>query len=161
LKDGWLHTGDIGHIDNRGRIVITDRKKDMIINDKGDNVAPQRVEGMLTLQPEIGQAMVSGDRKPYLVGLIVPDTEWAAEWAKANGRSGDWTDWRDDAEFGAAIRAAVDRVNADLSVIEKVRRIMIADEPFNIENEEMTPSIKIRRHKLRERYGERLNAMYR
>ena len=161
LKDGWLHTGDIGHIDNRGRIVITDRKKDMIINDKGDNVAPQRVEGMLTLQPEIGQAMVSGDRKPYLVGLIVPDTEWAAEWAKANGRTGDWTDWRDDAEFGAALRAAVDRVNADLSVIEKVRRIMIADEPFSIENEEMTPSIKIRRHKLRERYGERLNAMYR
>ena len=161
LKDGWLHTGDIGHIDNRGRIVITDRKKDMIINDKGDNVAPQRVEGMLTLQPEIGQAMVSGDRKPYLVGLIVPDTEWAAEWARENGRTGDWTDWRDDAEFGAAIRAAVDRVNADLSVIEKVRRIMIADEPFSIENEEMTPSIKIRRHKLRERYGERLNAMYR
>ncbi|HBQ92352.1 MAG TPA: long-chain fatty acid--CoA ligase, partial [Erythrobacter sp.] len=58
IKDGWLHTGDIGHIDDRGRIVITDRKKDMIVNDKGDNIAPQKVEGMLTLQPEIGQAMV-------------------------------------------------------------------------------------------------------
>ena len=161
LQDGWLHTGDIGHIDNRGRIVITDRKKDMIINDKGDNVAPQRVEGMLTLQPEIGQAMVHGDRKPYLVGLIVPDTEWAAEWGKANGRTGEWTEWTGDAEFAAALRAAVDRVNADLSVIEKVRRIMIADEAFSIENEEMTPSIKIRRHKLRERYGTRLDAMYR
>jgi long-chain acyl-CoA synthetase len=161
LKDGWLHTGDIGHIDRRGRIVITDRKKDMIINDKGDNVAPQRVEGMLTLQPEIGQAMVYGDRKPYLVGLIVPDADWAREWGEAHGRTGDWTGWREDAEFAAAVREAVDRVNNDLSVIEKVRRIMLAEEAFTIENEEMTPSIKIRRHKLRERYGARLEGMYR
>ena len=71
LKDGWLHTGDVGHLDEKGRIVITDRKKDMIVNDKGDNVAPQKVEGMLTLQPEIAQAMVSGDKRPYLVGLVV------------------------------------------------------------------------------------------
>ena len=79
VQDGWLHTGDIGHQDAKGRIVITDRKKDMIVNDKGDNVAPQKVEGMLTLQPEIMQAMVAGDRRPYLVGLVVPDAEWAAE----------------------------------------------------------------------------------
>ncbi|MBA4164213.1 MAG: long-chain fatty acid--CoA ligase, partial [Erythrobacter sp.] len=77
LVDGWLHTGDIGHIDGKGRIVITDRKKDMIINDKGDNVAPQKVEGMLTLQSEIAQAMVSGDKRPHIVALIVPDAEWA------------------------------------------------------------------------------------
>src|SRR3546814_6214135 len=64
LNDGWLHTGDVGHIDSKGRLVITDRKKDIIVNDKGDNVAPQRVEGMLTLQPEILQAMVHGDRRP-------------------------------------------------------------------------------------------------
>ncbi len=161
LKDGWLHTGDIGHIDERGRIVITDRKKDMIVNDKGDNIAPQRVEGMLTLQPEIGQAMISGDRKPYVVGLLVPDPEWVREWAKAHDKTGDWTEWREDPELAAAMRAAVDRVNAQLSVIEKVRRIMIADEPFAIENEELTPSMKIRRHVLRARYGERLGAMYR
>ncbi|MFM5885623.1 MAG: AMP-dependent synthetase/ligase, partial [Novosphingobium sp.] len=80
LQDGWLHTGDIGHIDDKGRIVITDRKKDMIVNDKGDNVSPQKIEGMLTLQPEIAQAMVIGDKRPYLVGLIVPDAEWALEW---------------------------------------------------------------------------------
>src|SRR3546814_9222894 len=70
LNDGWLHTGDVGHIDSKGRLVITDRKKDIIVNDKGDNVAPQRVEGMLTLQPEILQAMVHGDRRPHLVGLV-------------------------------------------------------------------------------------------
>src|SRR5687767_9160276 len=75
LQDAWLATGDVGHLDDKGRIVITDRKKDLIVNDKGDNVAPQRVEGMLTLQPEILQAMVSGDRKPYLVALLVPDPE--------------------------------------------------------------------------------------
>ena len=77
LKDGWLHTGDIGHFDDKGRIVITDRKKDIIVNDKGDNVSPQRIEGMLTLQPEIAQAMVYGDRRPHLVALLVPDPEIA------------------------------------------------------------------------------------
>ena len=87
LIDGWLHTGDVGHIDEAGRIVITDRKKDLIVNDKGDNVSPQKVEGMLTLQPEILQAMVVGDRRPYLVGLLVPDPEWTAEWAQGGGQA--------------------------------------------------------------------------
>ncbi|WP_082836133.1 AMP-dependent synthetase/ligase [Croceicoccus bisphenolivorans] len=160
LVDGWLHTGDIGHFDDRGRIMITDRKKDMIVNDKGDNIAPQRVEGMLTLQPEIAQAMVSGDRKPYIVGLIVPDAEWSKEWARDNGVESDWATLGGNADFRAAVRAAIDRVNTDLSVIEKVRRFEFADEPFGIENHEMTPSLKIRRHKIRERYADRLAAMY-
>ncbi len=161
LQDGWLHTGDIGHIDDKGRIVITDRKKDMIVNDKGDNVAPQKVEGMLTLQPEIGQAMVVGDRRPYVVGLIVPDAEWALDWCRAQGKALDCTKAQELPEFRAAIRKAIDRVNAELSVIEKVRGFTFADEPFGIENEEMTPSMKIRRHKIKERYGERLDALYR
>ena len=113
IIDGWLHTGDIGHIDTAGRIVITDRKKDMIVNDKGDNISPQRVEGMLTLQPEIAQVMVSGDKRPYV------------------------------------------------AVVEKVRQFTFADEPFGIDNEELTPSMKIRRHKIRERYGARIDALYR
>ena len=75
LRDGWLATGDVGHFDDKGRIVITDRKKDLLVNDKGDNVSPQRIEGMLTLQPEIAQAMVYGDRRPHLVALLVPDPE--------------------------------------------------------------------------------------
>jgi long-chain acyl-CoA synthetase len=159
-KGAWLHTGDIGHIDEAGRIVITDRKKDMIVNDKGDNVSPQKVEGMLTLQPEIMQAMVAGDRRPYLVGLVVPDAEWAAEWAMANGEKFDIKALHDLPAFRNAVKAAVDRVNKDLSVIEKVRQVAFADEPFSIENEEMTPSLKIRRHKIRERYGARLDALY-
>jgi long-chain acyl-CoA synthetase len=162
LVDGWLHTGDVGHVDEGGRIVITDRKKDIIILDKGDNVAPQRVEGMLTLQSEILQAMVTGDRRPYIVGLIVPDPEWTREWAKANGKAGTTTaDLRDDADYLRAVDAAVSRVNAGMSVTEKVRRFILADEPFTTENEQLTPSIKIRRHVLKQVYGERLDALYR
>lgn len=160
LKDGWLHTGDIGHIDAKGRIVITDRKKDMIVNDKGDNVSPQKIEGMLTLQPEIAQAMVIGDKRPYLVGLVVPDGEWALEWARANGEKFDMHALQELPAFRTAVRGAIDRVNQDLSVIEKVRQFTFADEAFSIENEEMTPSLKIRRHKLKERYGERMDALY-
>jgi long-chain acyl-CoA synthetase len=160
LQDGWLHTGDVGHLDEAGRIVITDRKKDLIVNDKGDNVSPAKVEGMLTLQPEILQAMVVGDRRPYLVGLVVPDPEWVAEWTKANGKANDAAFLRDDPDFHRAVAAAVDRVNGDLSVIEKVRRFILADEPFTTDNEQLTPSIKIRRHVIRQVYGERLDALY-
>jgi long-chain acyl-CoA synthetase len=160
LKDGWLHTGDIGHLDEKGRIVITDRKKDLIVNDKGDNVSPQKVEGMLTLQPEILQAMVYGDRRPYLVGLVVPDPEWTAEWAIRNDYKCDFAALADNPMYKAALMAAVDRVNKDLSVIEKVRRIIVADAPFAIENEQLTPSLKIRRHVLKAAYGARLDALY-
>jgi long-chain acyl-CoA synthetase len=161
IVDDWLHTGDVGHIDDEGRLVITDRKKDLIVLDKGDNVAPQRVEGMLTLQPEIMQAMVIGDRRPYLVGLIVPDPEWTAAWAAEHGKVADPAKLRDDADFQRALSAAVARVNAGLSVIEKVRRFILADEPFTVENEQLTPSVKIRRHVLKQVYGERLDALYR
>ena len=149
LQGDWLATGDVGHLDDKGRIVITDRKKDLIVNDKGDNVSPQRVEGMLTLQPEIAQAMIYGDRRPHLVALLVPD----AEETRA---------FKDDPEaMHRALAKAVDRVNAELSVIEKIRRIIVADEAFTVENEEMTPSLKIRRHIIGKRYGERLDALYR
>jgi long-chain acyl-CoA synthetase len=160
LIDGWLHTGDIGYIDDGGRIAITDRKKDLIVNDKGDNIAPQKIEGMLTLQPEILQAMVSGDKRPYIVGLIVPDPEWALEWAQAQDMKYDFAELQSNPQFRAAVRAAVDRVNADVSVTEKVRQFEFADEPFSIENGEMTPSMKIRRHVIRERYAPRVNGMY-
>ena len=157
----WLHTGDIGEIDERGRIKITDRKKDIIVNDKGDNVAPQKVEGMLTLQDAIQQAMIYGDRRPHMVAVLVPDPEWTAEWCAKSGAGCNYTALRENQDFRAALGAAVERVNKDLSVIERVRRFIIADQPFTIENEQMTPSLKIRRHVLKQVYGERLDALYR
>jgi len=158
--DGWLNTGDIGHLDERGRIVITDRKKDIIVNDKGDNIAPQKLEGMLTLQREIAQAMVSGDKRPNVVGLIVPDAAWALEWAQANDEKFDLGSLQKLPAFRSAIRAAIDRTNKELSVIEKVRQFAFADEPFTIDNGEMTPTLKIRRHAIRQRYAERIDGLY-
>jgi len=142
-EDGWLATGDVGHLDEKGRIVITDRKKDLIVNDKGDNVSPQRVEGMLTLQSEIAQAMVYGDRRPYLVAVLVPEAEFANQ-----------------PDLQQRLSKAVDRVNAEVSVIERVRRFIIADDAFTTDNEQLTPSLKIRRHVIKNIYGERLDALY-
>ncbi len=160
LQDGWLLTGDIGMIDRDGHLIITDRKKDILINDKGDNVAPQRVEGMLTLQDEIAQAMVYGDRRPHLVGVVVPETEWAMGWARDKGMPGDLAKLAHEPEFQRAMMAAVDRVNTKLSVIERVRRVIVADAAFTTENEQLTPSLKIRRHVLKKVYGERLDRLY-
>lgn len=161
LEDGWLHTGDIGEIDAAGRIRITDRKKDLIVSDKGDNISPQRVEGLLTLRDEIAQAMVSGDRRPYLVGLLVPDAEWMEGWARAHGKIARLETLKDDPAFAARMREAVDRVNGDLAPVERVRRFIIADAPFSIENAMLTPSLKISRHKIREAYQPRIDALYR
>ncbi|WP_419809756.1 AMP-dependent synthetase/ligase [Sphingomonas sp.] len=156
----WLHTGDIGEIDDHGRIRITDRKKDLIINDKGDNVAPQKVEGMLTLQPEIVQAMIHGDRRPYMVALLVPDPDWVQQWCAANGAQCDFARLGENGPFRQALGLAVERVNKDLSVTERIRRFILADAPFAIDNEQLTPSLKIRRHVIRGVYGERLEGLY-
>lgn len=161
LKDGWLHTGDIGHIDEDGHVVITDRKKDIIVNDKGDNISPQRVEGMLALEPEIMQAMIYGDKRPHMVGLLVPDPEWLKDWAAENGKGGgDIMGFRQDADLAKALDKAVARVNERLSVTEKVRRFMVAKEAFTIENEQMTPTLKIRRHVIKDAYHDELEALY-
>ena len=160
LPDDWLRTGDIGHFDAVGRIVITDRKKDIIVNDKGDNIAPQKLEGMLTLQPEIAQAMVSGDKRPHMVALLVPDGDWVKSWAKANGSAADLATLRDNPAFQRALKSAVDRTNGELSVIEKIRKFALADEPFSVDNNQMTPTMKIRRNPIRAVYQERLDALY-
>lgn len=161
IVDGWLHTGDIGRFDEDGQLMITDRKKDIIVNSGGDNIAPQRIEGILCVEPEIGQAMAYGDKRPHVVALIVPDDAWLGDWKQATGKKGDLADLRDDEDLRTAISAAIDRVNGSLSNIEKIRRFLIADEAFSIDNGEMTPTMKARRHVLKDRYGERLEALYR
>ncbi len=158
LRDGWLHTGDIGVIDDDGYLRITDRKKDIIVTSGGDNVAPQRVEGFLSIQPEIAQAMVFGDRRPYLVAVIVPEAEFAARWAKTHGHP--ISALGQDPEFRKAIAAAVDRVNRELAAVERVRRFILSAEEFTVENNMLTPSLKIRRHVIRTVYRGELEALY-
>lgn len=160
LRDGWVHTGDIGLLDEDGYIKITDRKKDIIVNSGGDNVSPQRVEGILVFEPEFSQAMVYGDKRPHLVAVLVPDDAFMAAWAQENDRKPDLAVLSDSEKFHARLRAAVDRANARLSPIEQVRRFIVAEADFNTENGLMTPSLKIRRHEIRKIYGERLEALY-
>ena len=159
LEDGWLKTGDVGLVDDEGYIRITDRKRDFIKNSGGETISPARVEGYLTLEPEIAQAMVFGDRRPYLVAVLVPEADFAA--AHAPGDPAD--DFRvlaRDPAFARAIGAVVARVNRVLSPVERVRRFLIATEPFTVANGQMTPTLKIKRHVIGEAYGAALDALY-
>jgi long-chain acyl-CoA synthetase len=160
IKDGWLYTGDIGHMDNEKYIQITDRKKDIIVNSGGDNISPQRIEGFLTLEPEIAQAMVYGDKKPHIVAIIVPDQEFAKEWANSTGNSINLADIIINDDFRRVINEALDRANKHLSVIEKVRRLTMTTEEFTVDNEMMTPTLKVRRHVIKETYMDQLESLY-
>jgi long-chain acyl-CoA synthetase len=160
LQDGWLHTGDVGQLDPDGYIRITDRKRDFIKNSGGDMVSPARIEGYLTIEPEIGQAMVYGDRRPYLVAVIVPHAELIQSIAQAQGGTPDLAELQDNADLIKAVGAAVLRVNAELSPIERVRRFILAREPFTTANGQMTPTLKIKRHAIRQAYGEALVRLY-
>ena len=160
VRDGWLHTGDIGLLDEDGYIRITDRKRDIIVLSGGDNVSPARVEGLLTLQPEIAQAMVSGDKKPYLVALIVPDESLVHEFCHANGQPADLASLSIDGTFRSALARVIDRVNKGQSPLERIRAFTVAREPFTTDNGQMTPTMKIRRHKIREEYGAEIEALY-
>ncbi|WP_119166208.1 AMP-dependent synthetase/ligase [Algihabitans albus] len=160
IQDGWLHTGDIGEIDSDGFIRITDRKKDIVVLSGGDNVSPARIEGFLTLRPEINQAMVAGDKRPYLVGLLVPDDEWMRNWAKEQGKSRDLETLREDRDFRKALQGVIEQVNQQVSNLERVRRFTVATEPFTVENHMMTPTMKIRRHVIKQEYGPLLESLY-
>jgi len=151
---------DIALLDEDGYIQITDRKKDIIVVSGGDNLSPQRVEGFLTLEPEIGQAMVYGDKQPYLVALIVPRKDFAEEWAAKGGQSPELAALVKDKGFHEAVGQAVERVNAKLSPIERVRRFALTADPFSLENNMLTPSLKIRRHVIKAAYGSILDALY-
>jgi long-chain acyl-CoA synthetase len=160
LADGWLHTGDIGLLDPDGYLRITDRKRDFIKNSGGDMISPARVESALTLAPEIAQAMVSGDRRPYLVAVIVPDPDFAAAYAREHGVPIDLPSLARDLGFHKAVGEIVAQVNRDLQPPERVRRFMIAAEPFSLANAQLTPTLKIRRHAIREAYQSAFDQLY-
>jgi long-chain acyl-CoA synthetase len=145
--DGWLHTGDIGEMSSQGDLKITDRKKDIIVNSGGDNISPQRIEGYLTLEPAIAQALIYGDRRPHLVALIVPADPIPSDPAVR-------------ATLETSIREALGRVNQGLSAMEKIRKFTLADAPFTPENGMLTPTVKLRRHAILDIYRERLESLY-
>ena len=160
IRDGWLHTGDIGEIDEDGYIRITDRKKDIIVLSGGDNVSPQRVEGILCLEPEIEQAIVVGDKRRHLAAILVPSTEFLDTWTKSNSRSGNLVELHNESKLHEALSTSVGRANKKLSVIEQVRRFGIAEHQFSVENEMLTPTMKNRRHQIIDYYQGKIDSLY-
>ena len=138
-KNGWLHTGDIGEIDKNGYLKITDRKKDIIVNHGGDNISPSKIENIFCNDEKIKQCLVYGDKKNYLVALIVVDSE-----NKNN----------------STIGSIVDNFNKNLGIIEKIKKFILIDEEFTIENGLMTPTLKLKRKKIIERYKQDLEKLY-
>lgn len=140
IKDGWLHTGDIGEFDNEGYLKITDRKKDIIVSLGGDNIAPSKIENLLTLSSDIEQACVFGEQKNYIAALIILSTESKA--------------LNDD------IQNYINEINSNLTQPEKIKKFQIINEPFSIENNLMTPTMKVRRHEVEKKYAEIINQLF-
>ncbi len=160
IIDGWVHTGDIGEFDSENYLKITDRKKDIIVNAGGDNISPSRIEAKLDIEPEIAQSMLYGDYKNYLVAIIVPDKEQTLKWAEKNNKNINISEIVNDELFIKNIREVVARVNKNLSVIEQVKKFILIDHEFTIENNMMTPSMKVRRFKVKEMYANKLDNLY-
>jgi len=141
IIDGWLYTGDIGEIDPEdGYLKITDRKKDIIVSAGGDNISPAKIENMITNEPEIDQCMVYGDKKNYLVALVVPSKDFIKDEDKINN--------------------VIEKINKKLTLLEKIKKIQLVDENFSIENGLMTPTMKIKRKKVTEKYKNQLEKLY-
>tara|TARA_Y100000590_G_C15477816_1_gene922775 strand:- start:69 stop:935 length:867 start_codon:yes stop_codon:yes gene_type:complete len=141
LKDGWLHTGDIGEINpDDGYLKITDRKKDIIVSAGGDNVSPAKIENMLSNSPAIDQCMVYGDGKNYLVALIVPSKDFKNNEEK--------------------IKETINMVNKNLTLVEKIKKFSLIDENFSIENGLLTPTMKVKRNKVIIKYKNILENFY-
>jgi long-chain acyl-CoA synthetase len=145
--DGWLHTGDVGEIDEDGFLTITDRKKDIIVTAGGKNVAPQNIEGLLKGIPWVSQALVVGDGRPYLVALLTLDPD---EVAKLDGQQ--------DAE--TLVAEAVQRVNENLAHFEQIRRFEILSRDFLPEENEITPTLKLKRRVVEENFATELEKLY-
>jgi len=159
-EDGWFHSGDIGVIEPGGFLRITDRKKDIIVTAAGKNVAPQNIENLLKQSPWISQAMVHGDKRPYLVALLTLNAETVARFAEEKGRSADMAALAADPEVRARVASEVDAVNKKLSSFETVKRFRVLPSDFTIEGGELTPTLKVRRKVVTERHSGLLAALY-
>ncbi|MER6995538.1 AMP-dependent synthetase/ligase [Streptomyces sp. NPDC000410] len=158
--DGWFATGDVGRIDEDGYLWLTDRKKELIVTSSGKNVAPALVENALKEHPLIGQALVHGDERPYLVALLVLDGEVASAWAVAHGLDGGTGDLAAHPAVREEIERAVTAANARLSRPEQIKRYRLLSEEWGPDTGELTPSLKLRRRVIREKYAELIEALY-
>ncbi len=159
--DGWFHTGDVGYLDADGCLYITDRKKDIIVTSGGKNIAPQPIEGRLGATPFIAQAVVIGDKYPYLTALVVPNFEnLEARFAEKGIKGLDRAGMAEHAETNALVAEAVKKVNAELGMHERIRRFTVLKREFSLEEGEMTPTMKVRRRIVGERYRDLIEGMY-
>jgi long-chain acyl-CoA synthetase len=162
MQGGWFHTGDIGHIDEDGFLVITDRKKDLLVTSGGKNVAPQPIENLLKTSPYITNAVVIGDRRRFVSALLVPDYDKLRDHAKANGFAfGSIEELCRDPRIVDFLKVEVDRVTPLLASYERIKKVVVLPRDFDIEKGEITPSLKVRRANVTAEYQEAIEALYR
>ncbi len=161
-EDGWLHTGDLGALDEEGFLSITGRKKDLIITAAGKNVAPAPLEDRLRAHWLVSQCLVVGDARPYIAALVAVDPEALALWKADNGKQERATiaDLRDDPGLRAEIQAAVDEANKGVSQAEAIKRFAILDEDLTEAGGQLTPTLKVRRDVVAARYAASIASLY-
>ena len=161
-EDGWLRTGDIGEIDEDGYLKIVDRKKELIINAAGKNMSPANIESHLkTASPLIGQAVAIGNARPYNVALVTLDPDYAPVWAKKNGLEGkSFEELAEEDKAREAVEAAVQEANAKMARVEQIKKFKILPEPWEPGGDELTPTMKLKRKPIDEKYAEEIEALY-
>jgi long-chain acyl-CoA synthetase len=161
VKDGWFHTGDIGHLDQDGYLTITDRKKDLLVTSGGKKIAPQPIEATLKRNPLVGEAILLGDRRKYAAALIVPDFAALERRLKELGRPpGDRDALVTRPDVIALYQEIVDALNRELSQFERVKRIVLIPAQFSIETGELTPTLKVKRKVVEERWRDAIEGLY-
>jgi len=158
--DGWLKTGDIGELDEDGFLTITDRKKDIIVTAGGKNVAPQNIENDLKTSKYVSQALVVGDRRPYITALITLDPEELGRWAAESGINGDLSSLARDERVHELVQRIVDDVNRERSRYEQVKRFAVLPRDFTMDDDEVTPTLKLRRRACIEHFQAEIDALY-
>jgi long-chain acyl-CoA synthetase len=161
LHDGWLHTGDLGRVDEDGFLYITGRKKDIIITAGGKNITPANLENGLKQNRWISQAVVVGDRRPYLVALITLDPEEAPALAQELGlEDTDLPSLAKDEKVRAVVQRAVDEVNSHVGPVEQIKRFEILDHDLSQETGELTPTLKVKRNVVHEKFADVVDRIY-
>jgi long-chain acyl-CoA synthetase len=159
--DGWLHTGDIGSLDEDGFLSVVDRKKELIITAGGENVSPAAIENLLVAHPLVGQALAFGDRRPYVVALVTLDGDVAPAWAKAQGiEAASLAELAEDPAVLAAVDEAVVAANGRLARVQQVKRWRLLPVEWTAESEELTPTLKLKRRVVHAKYADDIDALY-